>query len=180
MFRHPVSRGMVGKQQRFEALVSALSTDIFRYAYWLCGDRTVAEDVVQDTFLRAWKSLDQLKDDKAAKGWLITILRRENARRFERLSPPMLDVDEMELAGLGTELPERQVERQALRLSIMALPLEYREPLALQTLGGFSGQEIAAMLDLKLATVNTRLFRARRLLADRLNGSDQTSLQEAQ
>ena len=72
------------KQLKYEALVRAYHTDIFRYAVWLIKDRAIAEDVVQETFLRAWKSLDSLQDEAAAKAWLITILRRENARRFER------------------------------------------------------------------------------------------------
>ena len=75
---------MSTKQVRYEALVKALHADLFRYAYWLTHDKQVAEDLVQETFLRAWRALDSLKDEKAAKSWLITILRRENARRFER------------------------------------------------------------------------------------------------
>ena len=58
-----------------------------RYAYWLAGDKHTAEDLVQEASLRAWKSLDRLQNVKAAKGWLLTILRRENARRFERFQP---------------------------------------------------------------------------------------------
>ena len=72
---------MMEKQKRYEALVRAFHADIYRYAYWLVKDKAVAEDIVQETFLRAWRSLDSLKDEKAAKSWLITILRRENARR---------------------------------------------------------------------------------------------------
>jgi RNA polymerase sigma-70 factor (ECF subfamily) len=77
-----VSNDMANKQQRYEVLVLALHSDIFRYAFWLVKDKAVAEDIVQETFLRAWKSLDSLKDERAAKSWLITILRRENARRL--------------------------------------------------------------------------------------------------
>ncbi|WP_445778921.1 sigma factor, partial [Shewanella sp.] len=65
---------MVTKQRRYDSLVRALHTDIYRYAFWLCGDKHVAEDITQETFLRAWRALDSLKDDKAAKAWLITIL----------------------------------------------------------------------------------------------------------
>ncbi|WP_411431513.1 sigma factor, partial [Aeromonas enteropelogenes] len=70
---------MADKQTKFEALVHALHGDLYRYAYWLTRDPAVAEDLVQETFLRAWKAIDTLLDDKAAKSWLITILRRENA-----------------------------------------------------------------------------------------------------
>lgn len=63
----PVYGGMADKQTKYEALVHALHGDIYRYAYWLCRDPQVAEDLVQETFLRAWKSIDSLLDDKAAK-----------------------------------------------------------------------------------------------------------------
>jgi RNA polymerase sigma-70 factor (ECF subfamily) len=64
-----VSTDMMKKQKRYEALVKALHADIFRYAMWLIRDKAIAEDVVQETFLRAWKSLDSLKDEGAAKSW---------------------------------------------------------------------------------------------------------------
>lgn len=82
------------KQRKYEALVRAYHKDLFRYAYWLCKDKSVAEDLVQETCLRAWKALDSLQDEKAAKSWLITILRRENARRFERKQLDLVDIDD--------------------------------------------------------------------------------------
>ncbi|MDX1487843.1 MAG: sigma factor [Acidiferrobacterales bacterium] len=100
---NPVYNGMGTKQTRFEALVQALSTDLYRYAVWLCRDRNRAEELVQETFLRAWRSLDTLRDERAAKGWLITILRREHARGYERYRPDMdKDIDPDDLAGLAT------------------------------------------------------------------------------
>ena len=93
-----VSSDMLDKQKRYETLVQALHGDIFRYAYWLVKDKAVAEDIVQETFLRAWKSLDSLKDEKAAKSWLITILRRENARRFERKQFDLVDIDDVSIS----------------------------------------------------------------------------------
>lgn len=162
-----VSEDMVNKQKRYEALVNALHTDIFRYAYWLVKDKAIAEDIVQETFLRAWKSLDSLKDEKAAKSWLITILRRENARRFERKQFDLVDMDDVSLAdeGLSNEV---QLEHQELRKLMAGLSEEYREPLMLQILFGYSGDEIAAQLDLNKNTVMTRLFRARNQLKESL------------
>ena len=90
-----VLSSMKAKHQRYEALVKAFHADIYRYAYWLVKDQSVAEDIVQETFLRAWRSLDALNDEKAAKSWLITILRRENARRFERKQFDTVDIDDV-------------------------------------------------------------------------------------
>ncbi|MEW6983320.1 sigma-70 family RNA polymerase sigma factor [Colwelliaceae bacterium 6471] len=160
---------MATKQIRYEALVKALHGDLYRYAYWLCHDKSVAEDLVQETFLRAWRALDSLKDEKAAKSWLITILRRENARRFERKRFEMSEYEEASITDTNSVGNEQQIENHWLREKIALLPEEYREPLVLQVLGGFSGEEIASMLSLNKNTVMTRLFRARNQLKDALD-----------
>ncbi|MCW3171165.1 sigma-70 family RNA polymerase sigma factor [Shewanella subflava] len=160
---------MVNKQRRYDSLVRALHTDIFRYAFWLCGDKHVAEDITQETFLRAWRSLDSLNDDKAAKAWLITILRRENARRFERKQFDYSDVEQEQLEDVFSSSTEDETEQYWLRRQIAKLDIEYREPLLLQLIGGFSGDEIADMLALNRNTVMTRLFRARNQLKDALD-----------
>lgn len=159
---------MMTKQVRYEALVKALHGDLYRYAYWLTHDKQVAEDLVQETFLRAWRALDSLKDEKAAKSWLITILRRENARRFERKRFDMSDYEEATIIDTKSVTTEQEIENQWLRNKISQLPPEYSEPLVLQVLGGFSGEDIATMLDLNKNTVMTRLFRARNQLKEAL------------
>ncbi|ACA87305.1 RNA polymerase, sigma-24 subunit, ECF subfamily [Shewanella woodyi ATCC 51908] len=161
-----VNSDMVSKQRRYDSLVRALHADIFRYGYWLCGDKHVAEDITQETFLRAWRSLESLKDDKAAKAWLITILRRENARRFERKQFNYSDVEQETIEDHISSSNEDQAEQHLIRRQIAKLELEYREPLLLQVIGGFSGEEIAGILELNRNTVMTRLFRARNQLKD--------------
>jgi RNA polymerase sigma-70 factor (ECF subfamily) len=161
-----VSSSMSTKQVRYEALVKALHADLFRYAYWLTHDKQVAEDLVQETFLRAWRALDSLKDEKAAKSWLITILRRENARRFERKRFDMGEYEEGSITDTVSTSAEQEIENHWLRERIADMPEEYREPLVLQVIGGFSGEEIANLLGLNKNTVMTRLFRARNQLKD--------------
>jgi RNA polymerase sigma-70 factor (ECF subfamily) len=166
-----VSYNMATKQVRYEALVKALHGDLFRYAYWLCHDKHVAEDLVQETFLRAWRALDSLKDEKAAKSWLITILRRENARRFERKRFDMSEYEEATITDTKSTSSEQEIENYWLREKIAQMPKEYREPLVLQIIGGFSGEEIAKQLDLNKNTVMTRLFRARNQLKEALDNT---------
>jgi RNA polymerase sigma-70 factor (ECF subfamily) len=162
------SSSMATKQVRYEALVKALHGDLYRYAYWLTHEKQVAEDLVQETFLRAWRALDSLKDEKAAKSWLITILRRENARRFERKRFDMSEYEEASIMDTQSTTTEQVIENQWLRDKIAQLPAEYSEPLVLQVLGGYSGEDIANMLNLNKNTVMTRLFRARNQLKDTL------------
>jgi len=151
----------------FEGLVGRYSKDLFRYAYWLAGDRQTAEDLVQETLLRAWKCRGQLHDAEAAKGWLLTILRRENARRFERTRPPQADVP-IEQIGESRRDYDTSTEAFLLRRALESLPLEYREPLLMQVIYGYSQQEIAERLGLSSPGVGTRLFRARQKLRDML------------
>lgn len=170
----PVFNGMESKQTRFEALVNALSADLYRYALWLCRNQTRAEELVQETFLRAWRSLDTLRDEKAAKGWLITILRREHARGYERYVPDMdPEVDPDDLAGNSEAATP---ETLALRRAIAMLSEDYREPLLLQVLGGYSCDEIGGLLKLSRGAVMTRLFRARQKLRLILEGDENTKV----
>lgn len=159
----PVIHGKT-KQQRYESLVAALYQDVFRYAFWLCKSKPLAEDLVQETFLRAWRSLESLQNDKAAKAWLFTILRRENARLYERYRPELVDIEGQSIAEKDENEPENKMDRELLHNAINRLDSDYREPLLLQVIGGFSGKEIAAILDLNNNTVMTRLFRARNKL----------------
>ena len=162
---------MSTKEQGFESLVYAYSKDLFRYGYWLSRDHQIAEDLVQETFLRAWRAIDSLKDAKAAKSWLFTILRRENARRFEKKSA------QAELTSLDDEMLEvfatvedtfASVDVLAVRAALHQLPSKYAEPLVLQVIGGYSCDEIAAIMQVKPGAVMTRVFRARQKLRNLL------------
>lgn len=164
----PVIQDMANKQKRYEALVQAYHGDIYRYAYWLCRDKHIAEDIVQDTFLRAWRALDSLQDEKAAKAWLITILRRENARRFERKRFDIVDVETDTVADDVSSSSEQIIESEWLHRQIEKLSPEYKEPLLLQMVAGLSGEEIAKQLNLNKNTVMTRLFRAKNQLKEAL------------
>jgi len=162
---NPASRGTtVGSA--FTRMLEMLRPDLLRFAYWLARDRSIAEDVVQETMVRAWKARTELKDPAAARPWLFTILRREHARIYERKRLPTVDVDEVEALGDPALASDGDAALVDLRRAILRLPDEYREPLVLQVLGGHSTAEIAAQLGLTQAAVLTRLFRARNRLRE--------------
>jgi RNA polymerase sigma-70 factor (ECF subfamily) len=172
------STGEAGRQRRFLALCEPCRADVFRFALWLARSRTVAEEVVQETFLRAWRSLDSLKDGESAKSWLLTIARREHARLYERKRHPTVSIDE--LTALESPALVAPVERDAddlsdVRRAMMELDAEHREALVLQVVMGYSTQEIARELGLNEGAVSTRLFRARNRLREKLGlGPDES------
>ena len=166
-FKHEASVALESPEQRFNELVNAYSKDLYRYAYWLAGDRHVAEDLVQESLLRAWKAIGKLKNPKAIKGWLLTIVRRENARRFERYQPQKSEIPLDDLSS-SEKTYDTSTEAFTLRRAIGELTEEYREPLLLQIVGGYSQKEIAEQLGISSAGVGTRLFRARQKLRELL------------
>ena len=152
------------RTNRFNELAEAYSTDLYRYAMWICHNDALAKDLVQETFLRAWRALDSLKDVGAAKSWLITILRREYARTFERKVPKFTDVDKVVVVDDDELGPDERTERDLLRKGIMKLDPKYRDPLLLQVVFGHSCEEISEQLGTSKSAVMTQLFRAREKL----------------
>jgi RNA polymerase sigma-70 factor (ECF subfamily) len=145
-------------------LFESMRPDLLRFAHWLARDRAIAEDIVQEALLRAWRSREALKDPGAARAWLLTIVRREHARLYERKRLELVALDDgVEPEGMPSP-PGPDSELDSLRGAILKLPLEYREPLIMQVLGGFSTAEIAQELSLSSTAVLTRLFRARNKL----------------
>jgi RNA polymerase sigma-70 factor, ECF subfamily len=154
-------------EEQLARLLESFRPDLMRFAFWLARDRAVAEDVVQETMLRAWRARTELRNSASLRPWLLTIVRRENARLHERKRLPTVDLDEVVASqDIGLALNDAGPEIADLRRAILALPDEYREPIVLQVLGGFSTGEIAKELGLTVPAVLTRLFRARNKLRE--------------
>ncbi len=169
---------MSAAKTQFELIVGKYADDLYRYALWLCKDAPLASDLVQETYLRAWRSFDKLRDHNAAKSWLITILRREHARIYERKRLEMADIDEATIPEEILGGPDDSVEVRQLRKEIYNLDEKYRNPLLLQVLGGFSCEEIANELGVSRSAVMTQLFRAREKLKEQLHAEPEQDLAE--
>jgi RNA polymerase sigma-70 factor (ECF subfamily) len=170
--REPASRDRI---RRFEADVHL--DDLYRAALRLTGNAAEAEDLTQDTCLRAFERLDQLRSAASARVWAFTILRSIFLRRIERQSRTAgVDIIDSSLLEAGEVLqdtyealrPIQETPLGEVREALGRLPLPYREPLVLAHVGGFSYKEIAEILAIPLGTVMSRLFRARRLLRSEL------------
>jgi RNA polymerase sigma-70 factor (ECF subfamily) len=162
------SKAATLRRQRFDQYVGVYHQDMYRYAAWLSRDKAIAEDVVQEALLRAWKSLDALRDETSAKPWLLTIVRRENARYFERKRLETVDIDNLTASQAALLAVEDDKELDDMRQAIYELEDDYREPLVLQVLMGYSTNEIAEQMELKQGAVLTRLHRARAKLAEKM------------
>ena len=169
---------MKDEEARFTALVNGYANSLYRYAYWLCHDREQSNDLVQETFARAWKSLASLRNDEAAKGWLITILRREHARTFEKQRPQISDTDYENIID-PDQTYDTSTEAHVLRKALHKMSNDFREPLILQVILGYSCEEIANILDLSRPAVMTRLFRARIFLRSILVEGQQLNRESA-
>ena len=159
------------KLQRYDELVKAHNSWLHRYACRLCDEKSTAEDLVQETFLRAWRFLDSLKDEASSRSWLTTILRRENARRFERKQLDYADVEMDSLPTTQSDVDARP-EVVALRIAMQRLPIACRELLTLQVLEGYTLADIARIKGLPRTTVATRLHSARQKLKLQLQAGE--------
>ena len=140
---------------------------LYGYAMTLTRDTTEAEDLVQETYVRAARAVNRLDSDANLKGWLFVIMRNAwlNQVRHRNAGPLFVDLDSSESTGDPHDNPHvvylRKLEREQVREAIENLPEAYREIVLLRDIEGFTYQEIATVLDCPAGTVMSRLGRAR-------------------
>ena len=161
-----------GDCDAFETFVGRHQASVYRLARAMTADADEAEDVLQETFLAAWKSAGSFRGSGSARAWILTIARNavRRSRRRRAGEPAHFEpVDELGLrAGWGGEEPllDTLARRDLLRRALDSLSPEDREVLVLRELEGLGGEEVAGMLGLSLAAMKSRLHRARlRLVA---------------
>jgi len=159
-----------------EALVHLDS--LYRVALRLAGNASDADDLVQETMLKAYRSWEQYQPGTNAKGWLLTILRNSFINEYRRRTrhPETVDVDTIEPFAVFEDVQEddpqgaffdRIVDDEVLR-AIDQLPEAFRETVVLSDVEGMSYQEIGKILGIPVGTVKSRLFRARQMLQGKL------------
>jgi RNA polymerase sigma-70 factor (ECF subfamily) len=151
---------------------------LYRVALRLTGDQSQAEDLVQDTMLKAYRAWRQYRPGTNAKGWLLTILRNTfiNDYRRRKHEPIAMDLEQAEPHAIYRSMQESdpegnffsQIVDDKVLEAIDALPTEFREVLVLSDIEGMSYAEIAETLKVPVGTVKSRLFRARRQLQAQL------------
>lgn len=177
-----VTKARAGDRQAFRVLVRRTYPPALRVAGRLLGDLGEAEDAVQEAYVQAWSSLDELRDPSSARAWILACVRnvaltRARGRRRRRARIRVAESpDELErLATLLTSdepLPEDVAAAEQLGRTVWQLVDEldekYRLPLLLRAVDGMSYEELSDVLGVPTPTVATRLRRARQRLAARL------------
>jgi RNA polymerase sigma-70 factor (ECF subfamily) len=165
------------KNERFEAVALEHMGSLYRYALCMAQNENDAHDLVQDTYLRAYRFFDKFEEGTNCKAWLITILKNtfiNNIRRDKR-HPKMVYLSGMEERGMdlpSEDDPEDWIFGELfdddVSAAIESLPAVYRTVVLLADVRGFSYKEISYIVGCPIGTVMSRLCRGRRLLRRRL------------
>ena len=166
------------KRASFEQEALVHLDALYRVALRLTGNAADADDLVQETMLKAYRSWDQYEKGTNAKGWLLTILRNSFINEYRRRTrhPETVDVDTIEPYAVFGEVQDDdpqgaffdQIVDDEVLKAIDELPEAFRETLVLSDVEGMSYQEIGKILGVPVGTVKSRLFRARQALQGKL------------
>lgn len=159
---------------RFREMLDSEIAVLLRVATTLTRDRHEAEDLVQDTVLRAWRAFDRF-DGAHPRAWLLTILRNTHRNRNRRRRPLLLAEPDWGVAAVADDDTEAtaisRVSDPRLRDALASLNPRYRDALLAVDVGGLSYAEAAVVLGVAEGTVMSRVSRARSRLRDRLRSS---------
>ncbi|MBM24214.1 MAG: RNA polymerase subunit sigma [Chloroflexi bacterium] len=155
------------KESLYKEIYDKYHKDMYRYALNLSKSKPEAEDIVQESLLRAWSGIENLNDLSSSKSWLLTIVRREFLRKIEQAKRRKED----ELSDSEYLLPsdfdlDNQAELNEVINLILLLEEEYKEILLLQSVYGYKVKEISDLLNINENTISTRVFRARKQLKE--------------
>jgi RNA polymerase sigma-70 factor (ECF subfamily) len=167
--RQLIHRCVEGDQQAFAELVRRHRPAIVSLSYRLSGSVAEAEDIAQDSFIRAWQALPRFRGDAAFRTWMYRIA-TNTALQYLRRRRPQVDIEELPLAA--SDDPEGSAvvaeQRNLVQHTILRLPAESRLVLVLREYHDLSYKEIAATLQVPLGTVMSRLHYARQWLREQL------------
>lgn len=176
-----VGRAASGDDAAFAVLVRRYQGPLFRHALRLTPDRKLAEDIVQEAFLAAWRRLPTLQTPESFRSWLYQITTRRTIDAFRARRPEQpVDTTGPEVTGLVSAEPgpESRAEQRAqlgdLAAALQELPVTQRAAWAMREVDGLSYEEVAVALGVPVSTVRGRIARARRELVERM-GAWQTT-----
>ncbi len=172
--RQLVQRSLHGEMEAYGMLVQQHQDSVFNVCYRMLGERGLAEDLAQDTFIRAHQHLDTFDIERPFGPWIRRIATNLCLNDLKRQRPIIQPLDDELTVSVPTRssIPEKaydQLEqKQTIRQVLSELPPHYRAVIELRHYQDLDYQEIADTLQLPLNTAKSHLFRARKLLAKKL------------
>lgn len=174
-----------GEKRYFSEIVSQYENPIFQYSLRMCGNQADAEDILQETFLNAYRALDSFRGESKLSTWLYKIANNSclMKRRKSKFAPdqeislsevsPGDDIDNTIALGSTGDSPIRDLLntelKEVLQKIILELPKSNRQAFVLADIQGFSGKEIANILGVTVPSVKSRLHRARMFIREKLS-----------
>ncbi len=178
-----IKKTLMGEKEAFGQLIDKYKNSIFRLAFHMMGNYSDAEDISQEVFLQAYRKLKEFKVGSNFHTWLYTIdlnmcknkLKRRSILKFISIDKSILIGDDEFIR----EIPDKSIpveealikkeEKEKVNRVIDTLPLKYRSVFILRYTENMSYEEITKVTKLPLGTVETRLFRARKILMKKFN-----------
>lgn len=167
-----LARARQGDLVAFEELVRTYQAEVFRFTRHLTGDRSAAEDVTQEAFLRAFRFIGGYRGETRFSSWLFRIARNCAIDAMRRQHYPVVDADSRPERARSVADP---VIRAELDAAIRSLGDEHRETFLLVEVLGLSHREVADILSIRVGTVKSRMFRARQALCSALDDDEEAS-----
>lgn len=164
----------------YEQLVNRHRSELHRYALRLVGKAETAEDLLQETFYEAWRSIASLRDPKRGRGWLFQILRHRYAHwvrdRGRRIRPKACFDEVAELVSMPwPDVAGRLARQEIVQKALAGLDGRYREPFLRVFRDGLTCKAAAEKMHIPLGTVLSRIHRARQYLRSSIEAMDQPS-----
>ncbi len=170
----------VKRQEMFKKQMMPYTDMLFNYAMYLSGNREQAADLLQDTYLKAFRFFDKFEAGTNAKAWLYRIMKNTFINEYRRVhrQPDMVEFDEQitpyQMSTSGKDMPdlrdmmESRMFDDEMAGAIAALPDKFKSVVMLRDLEDMPYEEIAQLLNIPIGTVRSRLHRARSILFSRL------------
>lgn len=178
-----VKAAIDGDQEAFAEIVYSFQDAVYNLCYRLLGERTESEDAAQEAFLKAYSNLRRYDPERPFKTWLLTIASNHCIDRLRKRRVTWVSIDEPIPATLALASDDPQPEHAALsnersqRIQhlLSELPEDYRAAVVLRYWYDYSYVEIAEILETTESAIKSRLFRARQMLAEKLNNSQSST-----
>jgi len=165
-----IGRAQAGDLSAFESLVRAYQGDVWRFAYHLTRNASMADDVSQEAFLRVYRGIRSYRGPARFSSWLLRIVRNcaIDAYRKTRKETVAAEEDRASRKDLASLDPPDQEERARINDAIRRLPMPLREPFVVIEILGFTYEEASAVLGTRIGTIKSRMHRARAALMEAL------------